>query len=139
MTGPGLVLSTAAVFEPHGVQLPARWSYDPAQPYAICLSVRCGCGGHGCTIWHDWRFARDLLAAGLFAATGMGDVRVEPYPGDGLLVTLDSPSGHAVLRLDARHAERALLGSYELVPDGSEDRLLDWDTGLIELCIEEQP
>jgi hypothetical protein len=139
MTGPGLVLSTAAVFEPHGVQLPARWAYDPADPYAVRLSVRCGCGGHDCTIWRDWLLARDLLAAGLFAATGDGDVRVEPWPGDGLLVTLDSPSGHAVLLLDARHAERALCGSYELVPDGSEDRHLDWDGELAEVLEEEAP
>jgi hypothetical protein len=137
MTAPALVLSTAAVFEPHGVQLAARWCYDPADPYAIRLSVRCGCGGHGCTIWHDWRFARDLLAAGLLAATGDGDVRVEPYPGDGLLVTLDSPSGHALLRLDARHAERALLGSYELVADGTEGERLDWDGELVEVLEEE--
>jgi hypothetical protein len=131
--GPGLVLSTAAVFEPHGAELPARWCYDPADPYAIALSVR-----HRGR-WRDWLLARDLLAAGLLAATGAGDVRVEPFPGDGLLVTLDSPSGHAALLLDARHAERALLGSYELVPDGTEGERLDWDTGLIELCIEEQP
>jgi hypothetical protein len=44
-----------------------------------------------------------------------------------------------VLRLDARHAERALGGSYVLVPDGTEDRLLDWDGGLIELLMEEAP
>jgi hypothetical protein len=66
------------------------------------------------------------------------DERVEPYPGDGLLVTLDSPSGHAVLLLDARHAERVLCGSYELVPDGSEHRLFDWDSELAEV-LEEAP
>jgi hypothetical protein len=133
MTGPALVISTAAVFEPYGVQLPARWAYDPADPWAIRLSV-CHRGR-----WRDWLLARDLLAAGLLTATGDGDVRVEPYPGDGLLVTLDSPSGHAVLRLDARHAERALCGSYALVPDGTEGEQIDWDTGLIELLLEEAP
>jgi hypothetical protein len=133
MTGPALVLSTAAVFEPHGAELPARWCYDPADPYAVRLSV---CHRRR---WRDWLLARDLLAAGLLAPTGMGDVRVEPYPGDGLLVTLDSPSGHALLLLDARHAERALCGSYELVPDGTEGERLDWDGELVEVLEEEAP
>jgi hypothetical protein len=132
MTGPALIVATAAVTEPQGAAASARWCYDPAQPYAITLSVRCGCG-----CWHDWTFARDLLAAGMFAATGDGDVRVEPFPGDGLLVTLNSPSGHALLRLDARHAERALLGSYALVAAETEHRHLDWDTEIEELLLEE--
>jgi hypothetical protein len=131
MTARALVLSTAAVFEPYGAELPARWCYDPADPCAIRLSV---CHRRR---WRDWLLARDLLAAGLFAATGDGDVRVEPWPGDGLLVTLDSPSGHAVLLLDARHAERALLGSYALVPDGTEGERLDWDGELAEVLEEE--
>jgi hypothetical protein len=127
---PALIVTTAAVVEPQGAAVSARWSYDPADPYTICLSVRCG-------IWRDWVLARDLLADGLFAATGDGDVRVEPYPGDALLVTLDSPSGHALLLLDARHAERALLGSYALVAAETEDRHLDWDAGLVELLLED--
>jgi hypothetical protein len=132
MTGPALIVATAAVTEPQGAAASARWCYDPTQPYAICLSVRCGCG-----IWHDWVFARDLLADGLLAPTGDGDVRVEPFPGDALLVALASPSGHALLYLDARHAERALTGSCRLVPPGTEHEHIDWDASLVALLIEE--
>lgn len=129
MTGP-LVVSTAAVVEPTGQVVAAFWCYDPDDPYAVMLRLRSGRDA-----WVEWVFARELLAEGLFFAVGLGDVRLEPFPGDGLLVTLDSPSGHALLRLDAAHAARVLTGSFELVRRGCEE--VDWDLALELLAAEE--
>lgn len=114
MSARPLVLSTAAVVEPAGAVIPARWCYDPEDPHAMTLALR---GPRG---WVAWWMDRELLAASMLATVGVGDVVLEPFPGDGLLVTLDSPGGHAVLLCDARHAEHALSGSYALVAPGAE-------------------
>lgn len=112
-----------------GAPVACCWRYDPADPWAVCLQVR-----SGRVRWVDWYLARDLLAAGLGRRTGVGDVTVEPWPGDGLLVTLDSPTGRALLLADARHAAYFLAGSYRLVPPGAErlDVDIEWELLAVE-------
>lgn len=117
MTGPGspLLYTTVLDLVERGAPVAATWVYDPADPFAVVLRIR-----HHRRRWVEWVFARDLLDEGLTAPAGLGDIRVEPFPGDGLLITLSSPDGHALLRADANHARRFLCGTYDLVPPDTE-------------------
>ena len=51
--------------------------YDTRDPYAIIAAFRTGRAG-----WVEWVFSRDLLADGLIADAGDGDVRIRPGTGD---------------------------------------------------------
>lgn len=116
MTAPAgpLLHTTVLDLEPDGIPVQACWVYDPADPFAVVLQFRY----HRSRRVDEWVFARDLLDEGLTGPAGLGDVRIEPYPGDGLLITLDSPNGHALFRADGNHARRFLCASYDLVaPD----------------------
>lgn len=117
MTAPGspLLYTTVLDLVEAGAPVAATWCYDPADPFAVVLRIR-----HRRQRWVEWHFARTLLDEGLTAPAGLGDVRIEPFPADGLLITLDSPSGHALFRADADHARRFLCGSYDLVSPDAE-------------------
>lgn len=119
MTAPASPLERTTVLdlEPDGVPVQACWVYDPADPFAVTLRIR---PDSRRSRQVDWCFARDLLDEGLSAPAGLGDVRFEPYPGDGLLITLSSPDGFALLRADATHARRFLCATYDLVPPDTE-------------------
>lgn len=110
-----LARSTVLVLEPQGQPVQAWWVYDPADPFAVVLRIR-----SRRERWVDWRFARDLLDEGLSAPAGLGDIRLEPFPGDGLLVTLDPPDGHVLFRADGDHARRFLRATYDLVAPDTE-------------------
>lgn len=112
------------MLEPGGGVVRARWGYDPADPWAVSLTLRAR------RRWVLWRFDRELLAAGLRARAGLGDVRIEPF-GDAVLVELRSPDGHALLYLPGVDVARLLAASYRRVPPGGEH--LDWDELDIEL------
>jgi hypothetical protein len=64
-----LVASGAGVGPPN----PARLSYNPRDPYAVQVHFR---GVETVT----WTFARELLATGLDASAGDGDVQIWPSP-----------------------------------------------------------
>lgn len=117
MNGPGspLLYTTVLDLLPDWVPVQACWVYDPADPWAILLRIRCNRQR-----WVDWWLARDLLDEGLTGPAGVGDVRLEPYPTDGLLITLSSPDGFALLRADGNHARRFLCASFDLVAPGDE-------------------
>src|SRR5215213_6281529 len=93
-----MVICSPAVFElisPDSAPVPVKveLTYDSRDPYAVQASFRTG---HGTAV--DWVFARDLLADGLMASSGTGDVRVQPMPTDSgrIELELNSPSGHAL-------------------------------------------
>ena len=92
-----MVICSPAVFElvsPDSAPVPVKveLTYDSRDPYAVQASFRTG---QGTAV--DWVFARDLLADGLMASSGTGDVRVQPMPTDPTRIELElnSPSGHA--------------------------------------------
>lgn len=76
------------------VPVAARLSWTRREPRAVALSFRTGAQPV------VWTISRELLAAGLLAPAGLGDVTVLPDPTDpGLTeLVLSSPSGHACLR-----------------------------------------
>ena len=64
-----LVVSTGA----GEAELDAELRYDPADPFAVSLAIGVECGEPVV-----WTFARDLLSAGIAAASGEGDITIEP-------------------------------------------------------------
>jgi hypothetical protein len=129
------IIREPATFElitPDSAPVPVRveLSYSSRDPYAVQASFRTG---HGTAV--DWVFARDLLADGLMASSGTGDVRVQPMPTDPTRVELElnSPSGHALFTTCAQTLGEFLDRTYEAVPPSTEYSWLDFDSALSEL------
>ena len=108
----------------------ATLRYDATDPYAIHIAFRTGPGEDGRI---EWIFARELLAAGLVASIGDGDVRVWPCPDheDGpVYLELCSPSGQALFEAPRDKVVDFLFRTYELVPPDRESDFLDIDAEL---------
>ncbi|KAA2264648.1 SsgA family sporulation/cell division regulator [Solihabitans fulvus] len=112
------------------VPIDARLRYDTEDPYAMGVRFHTGQGVV------EWMFARELLADGLIAAAGEGDIRVRPSTEDPelVLVELVTPGGHAVLTASAEDLADFLDRSYDLVPPGDEHLWVDFDEELARLA-----
>lgn len=129
------VICSRAVFElitPDAPVVPVtvELSYTSRDPYAVRASFRTGPKASV-----DWVFARDLLADGLVASAGSGDVRVQPAPSDPDRIELEltSPSGRALFTTSARDLGGFLARTYEAVPPTTEYSWLDVDMALSQL------
>jgi hypothetical protein len=102
-----------------------EFSYDPADPYAVTMRLEARCGSV------TWTFARDLLAEGIFAPAGDGDVQVWPCLNNSgaavVIVELCSPDGTALLQTPARAIQRFVSATYDAVPAGSESARVSID------------
>ncbi|MFD2419590.1 SsgA family sporulation/cell division regulator [Amycolatopsis pigmentata] len=109
------------------VRLEADVRYHTRDPHAITISF---C--YGRLEWVEWVFARDLLASGLGAPAGSGDVRIRPSvrEPDSVCLHLISPAGTAHLHGDRYQLTRFLQCTTRLVPFGDEARWLDVDSFL---------
>lgn len=103
--------------------------YDPTDPYAVTTAYLTGRG----TV--RWMFSRDLLADGLLAATGDGDVTISPAVAPSMVVfELNAPGGSAVLEAPAQELASFLDRTYEVVPVGEESLWFDFDLELTKLA-----
>lgn len=110
------------------VSLRVDLQYENRDPYAVRAVFHTG---HGEGV--SWVFARDLLATGMYASTGEGDVRVWPSPEEPeriVFIALRSPDGEALLRMPAGLLVQFLARTYSLVPEGQEGRWMDIDAAL---------
>ena len=126
------------------VPLMAGLYYSRQDPYAVRMSFD--------TSMDEpviWTFDRDMLAAGLDAPEGIGDIRTWPSAGSVsaeaeaeteagagekiLNIVLGPPSGCARFEVDAAAIEAFLTRTYELVPAGQESACLNLDAELTEL------
>lgn len=128
------VICSPAVFElisPDAPIVPVKvdLTYHSRDPYAVQAAFRTG----NSTV--EWVFARDLLHDGLLAPTGVGDVRVQPLPGNvgRVRLELSSPSGYAVFTTCAQALGDFLNRTYDAVPAGSEYGWLNFDVALTDL------
>ncbi|AUY49176.1 SsgA family sporulation/cell division regulator [Streptomyces sp. CB01881] len=122
---PGITVSVAACLR-----------YDPAEPYAVYLDNHTDLDEP-----ITWMFARDLLAAGMDAWAGTGDVSVHPGTGatsQTLFIALGGENGTVVLRAEAAPVKAFLTATERIVPFGAEPRHLDLD-GLLHRLLEERP
>ncbi|MGW3473013.1 SsgA family sporulation/cell division regulator, partial [Saccharopolyspora sp. NPDC000995] len=78
---------------------------------------------------------RDLLADGLVAEAGEGDVRIRPrLDSSGLvMIELSSPSGQATFEVDADQLVEFLNDTYDAVAPGDEHRWMNFDETLSRL------
>ncbi|MFI6843686.1 SsgA family sporulation/cell division regulator [Kitasatospora sp. NBC_00085] len=119
------------------VPVAARLRYDSSEPYAVYLDNH--------TDLHEpitWMFARDLLAAGVDAWAGLGDVSV--YPGTGaspqtLFIALGGENGTVVLRAEAAAVRTFLAATERMVPSGTERLHVDLDGLLLQLLDDRPP
>ena len=100
---------------PDPVPVTVTLSYTEADPYAVNVAFHVGLDEP-----KVWMFARDLLAQGLQADAGEGDVRVWPQDADVVGVGLSSPYGEATFEFPAPEVAGFLVGTYQLVPRGRE-------------------
>jgi hypothetical protein len=131
------------------VPLMASLYYCSQDPYAIRIAFHVGTGEPV-----EWTLARDLLAAGLRAREGIGDVQAWPSAasgdpaagareggaaeaaaaGSGILnIVMSSPFGHAQFEVSARAIAEFLRRTYTIVPAGQESGFVDFDAELTEL------
>lgn len=112
----------------------ARFDYDPAAPYAMSI-----------VFYVDpaplrWTFARELFLSGFYTPTGEGDVTVFPcLDANGrstVVISLSSPSGEALIEVNAKTASRLIWRMVRLVPWGAEGSALDVDGFIADLLRE---
>jgi Streptomyces sporulation and cell division protein, SsgA len=114
--------------------LDAELRYDPADPFAVSLAIGVDCGEPVV-----WTFARDLLAAGVNAPSGEGDITIEPDMSDGfgveerrLRVTLATDCMATMLASTDRVVE-FLVETYAIVATGAELDRVDFDAEIAAL------
>jgi hypothetical protein len=136
-----VTLRSSAVFDLLAPRTPAvpvqvALRYDTRDPYAIVAAFRTGRAG-----WVEWVFSRDLLADGLIADAGDGDVRIRPGTSDPeiVVVELKSPSGHAVFEASAQRLAEFLDASYDIVLPGNETLWMNVDDALDQLIANDLP
>jgi Streptomyces sporulation and cell division protein, SsgA len=80
-----------------------------------------------------WIISRDLVADGLLAPAGIGDVRIFPHNG-GTAIELHAGPDHALLTVDSAELARFLDATRAVVPLGGEIPAIDWSdlTGLLQ-------
>jgi sporulation and cell division protein SsgA len=128
------------------VPLVASLYYSGGDPYAVRMAFHVGTDEPV-----EWIFARDLLAAGIDARQGEGDVRVWPSAqscaeSDGLEVIgdastegtvlnieLSSPFGQAHFEAPAQAMAAFLHRTYQIVPAGQESGYIDIEAELNDL------
>lgn len=136
-----VTLRSSAMFDllaPRSPAVPVQVElrYDTRDPFAVVAAFRTGRAG-----WIEWVFSRDLLADGLLAEAGDGDVRIHPAPGEPeiIVVELNSPSGHAVFQASAQRLAEFLDASYDVVLPGHETLWIDVDDALDQMLANELP
>ncbi|NWF24953.1 SsgA family sporulation/cell division regulator [Streptomyces sp. PKU-EA00015] len=109
----------------------ATLHYDRRDPFAVRIDFPAPATLEGADI--SWAFSRELLAEGVRAATGIGDVRVRPYGYDRTVLEFHAAEGTAVVHIRTGELLRFLDRAQALVPAGSEHLHLDLDDDLAEL------
>lgn len=117
----------------HGQPEPVvtRWGYTTADPFTVTLSVRARQDR-----WVDWLVGRDLVAAGLDADAGEGDIRFSPQVVQGYAIVeieLRSTDGRAVLEVDRDLLRHFVDTTLDLVAPGDEPLLVDLDEEIARL------
>ncbi|WP_418960052.1 SsgA family sporulation/cell division regulator [Streptomyces tritici] len=108
--------------------VPATLRYDREDPYAVSMAFPPPATLEGVEV--SWAFSRELLAQGMEAPAGVGDVRVRPFGYDRTVVELHAPEGVAVVHIRTSEVRRFLDRAQLLVPAGREHQYLDWDGAL---------
>ena len=131
MTAPLVYRLTFSLIPPGDgdhVLVPVELGYDPADPYAVTLTFNRPPAKAAV-----WIIGRDLLADGMTAEEGDGDVQVRPLADDPNWVELEfrSPSGHARFWAAAWQLANFTEQSYALVPAGTEHAVVERELDMV--------
>ena len=107
-------------------KLEAELRYNPSDPLAVSLAI-----GTQCDEPVVWVFARELLGSGVAAATGEGDITIEPAGRD-VRITLATDCLATMLAPRDRVVE-FLVETYTRVPSGTELDGVDIDAEITAL------
>ncbi|MER6500549.1 SsgA family sporulation/cell division regulator [Streptomyces sp. NPDC001455] len=111
--------------------LPATLRYDRRDPFAVSMAFPAKATLEGADV--SWEFSRELLAAGMDGAAGLGDVRIRPYGYDRTVLEFHAVEGIAMVHVRTAELRLFLERAQELVPAGDEHRFLDLDRDLTDL------
>ncbi|WP_030912123.1 SsgA family sporulation/cell division regulator [Streptomyces sp. NRRL F-5126] len=111
--------------------VPATLVYDRTDPFTVRMAFPPLATLEGTEV--TWEFSRELLAAGMSAPAGLGDVRVRPFGYGRTVLEFHAPEGTAMVHLRTSELRRFLDRSRFLVPEGHEHLYLDLDQALTEL------
>ncbi|ULR50482.1 SsgA family sporulation/cell division regulator [Streptomyces deccanensis] len=123
----------ARLITPDYDEIPVRTTlrYIAEDPFAVHIDFPSGASADDAEV--TWAFARTLLAEGLAAPAGIGDVHLWPCGPAHTVVELHSPYGMAMIRFDTPSLRRFLHRSYAVVALGDEDLEPALDDGLTSL------
>jgi hypothetical protein len=111
--------------------LPATLQYDRRDPFAVRMAFPAPATLEGTEV--SWEFSRELLAEGMDAAAGVGDVRIRPFGYDRTVLEFHAAEGIAMVHVRTAELRHFLERAQELVPSGQEHRFLDLDRRLADL------
>ncbi|WP_347404550.1 SsgA family sporulation/cell division regulator [Streptomyces sp. MST-110588] len=116
---------------PRSRAIPARLRYERTDPFAVQILFPAVASLDGAEV--TWTFGRELLADGLLAPSGAGDVRIWPCGPNRTVMELHTEGGLAMVQFTRRDLHRFLTRSYTLVARGHEPHHLDVDADLAAL------
>ncbi|MFI6638263.1 SsgA family sporulation/cell division regulator [Streptomyces sp. NPDC050504] len=111
--------------------VPATLRYDRDDPFAVRMAFPPPATLEGTEV--SWAFSRELLAEGIEAPAGLGDVRVRPYGYDRTVLEFHAHEGVAMVHVRTAELRRFLKRAQGLVPAGHEHRHLGIDENLAAL------
>ncbi|MFE1199045.1 SsgA family sporulation/cell division regulator [Streptomyces olivaceoviridis] len=103
----------------------AEFRFDPRSPWVVAVEFLVEGGPRA-----SWRIGRDVLQQGLYALSGLGDVRMwpsKPQARATAWLQLASSDMAALFELPAPALAEWLEHTYELVPAQHELAGVDWD------------
>ncbi|MFC8511197.1 SsgA family sporulation/cell division regulator [Streptomyces sp. NPDC057411] len=103
------------------IRIDTTVGYESRDPYA--LSIAFHLLGEEPVVW---RVDRGMILAGALGPTGDGEVRIRPTPDGGLLLQLGPVGQCAVVRCEQEALGRFVRDTFVLVPQGTEERHIDW-------------
>jgi hypothetical protein len=117
----------------HGQPAPVvtRWTYSADDPFAVTLAVRTRHDR-----WVEWLLARDLVVEALTGPAGIGDIRMSPQEVQGydiVEIEIRSGDGRAVLEVDRDLLRHFVESSLELIAQGAESTVIDFDAEIARL------
>ncbi|BFV56497.1 SsgA family sporulation/cell division regulator [Kitasatospora sp. CMC57] len=116
------------------VEFTAQLEYRADDPFAVQMVFGADCALDESPV--TWTFARHLLVEGLHAPAGRGDVRVRPHNREQTAIEFRTAAGCAVLMVRTADVRSFLAATQQVVPLGSEGRLIAWDEELAALTQE---
>ncbi|MFF8835099.1 SsgA family sporulation/cell division regulator [Streptomyces sp. NPDC015130] len=95
--------------------------YDSRDPHALTIAFHLL--GENAVVW---RVDREMVLTGSLRPIGDGEIRLRPGPGGGLLLRLGPADRRADVSCDREELARFVRETFVLVPQGTEERHIDW-------------